>query len=438
MDKRGGILLHTLTKEIQDRQAGDNTNATAISTHATNKSNPHGVTKEQVGLGNVDNTSDLDKPISTATQNALNLKADKSEISSLYRPKGSVATVNDLPTNAQVGDVYDVQSTGMNYVWTGTKWDELGAIIDLSPYYTKTEVDSALSGKVSKSGDTMTGNLTIQNASARELTLKNTSITKNYEKWKQVGIINGNASDGTIGQIEFLRNTPGGHLGSSIQLTSYNATGGAKYLVLYSFDDGVSQEAYVQHPSWKVGTNDNSDKSLTIKMANSLPSLCHSTGNETWSGTKTFTARPNINRATESGIIYNATDFDRDVTPTEIIRPWDCVMQAKGGVWFGRMTYYVDTNNKRVLSHEIYDTKGTSRLELVSKDGVRYATAPTTPTDATSNEIATANWVNDRFVKKSGDTMSGNLTVQSASAQFITKDTNYAVTDDLPNNYTYG
>lgn len=35
--------------------------------------------KEMVGLGNVDNTSDLEKPISTATQKALNTKSDKSE-----------------------------------------------------------------------------------------------------------------------------------------------------------------------------------------------------------------------------------------------------------------------------------------------------------------------------------------------------------------------
>ncbi len=34
------------------------------------------IVKGDVGLGNVDNTSDLDKPISTATQTALNLKAD--------------------------------------------------------------------------------------------------------------------------------------------------------------------------------------------------------------------------------------------------------------------------------------------------------------------------------------------------------------------------
>ena len=40
-------------------------------------SNPHNTTKSDIGLGNVDNTSDVNKPISLATQNALNLKADK-------------------------------------------------------------------------------------------------------------------------------------------------------------------------------------------------------------------------------------------------------------------------------------------------------------------------------------------------------------------------
>jgi hypothetical protein len=49
-----------------------------VDAHANLTNNPHAVTKAQVGLGNVDNTSDLDKPISTATQSALNLKYDAS------------------------------------------------------------------------------------------------------------------------------------------------------------------------------------------------------------------------------------------------------------------------------------------------------------------------------------------------------------------------
>lgn len=45
--------------------------AADLTAHTGNTSNPHSVTKAQVGLGNADNTSDLDKPISTATQAAL-------------------------------------------------------------------------------------------------------------------------------------------------------------------------------------------------------------------------------------------------------------------------------------------------------------------------------------------------------------------------------
>ena len=54
-----------------------NVTVSSVSTHLSSTINPHGVTKAQVGLGNADNTADLDKPISTATQTALNAKADK-------------------------------------------------------------------------------------------------------------------------------------------------------------------------------------------------------------------------------------------------------------------------------------------------------------------------------------------------------------------------
>lgn len=49
-----------------------------VDTHNSNTSNPHSITKSQIGLGNVDNTSDLNKPISTATRTALNGKANSS------------------------------------------------------------------------------------------------------------------------------------------------------------------------------------------------------------------------------------------------------------------------------------------------------------------------------------------------------------------------
>ncbi|MCM1232118.1 MAG: hypothetical protein NC489_18510 [Ruminococcus flavefaciens] len=43
----------------------------SFNSHIENKNNPHNVTKDQLNLGNVDNTPDLDKPVSKAQRNAI-------------------------------------------------------------------------------------------------------------------------------------------------------------------------------------------------------------------------------------------------------------------------------------------------------------------------------------------------------------------------------
>lgn len=76
-------------------QAGITSNINAVQTnletHINNKSNPHEVTKDQVGLGNVDNTSDANKPISNATQTALNGKFSATDGNALKQ------TIEDMP-----------------------------------------------------------------------------------------------------------------------------------------------------------------------------------------------------------------------------------------------------------------------------------------------------------------------------------------------------
>lgn len=58
-------------------------------------------------------------------------------VASAYKYKGSVATYADLPSSGQeVGDVYDVQTDGMNYAWNGTSWDALGSYVDTSNFWT--------------------------------------------------------------------------------------------------------------------------------------------------------------------------------------------------------------------------------------------------------------------------------------------------------------
>ena len=53
------------------------------STHISNKNNPHGVTKAQIGLDKVDNTADLDKPVSILQQNALDEVENKGKITDI-------------------------------------------------------------------------------------------------------------------------------------------------------------------------------------------------------------------------------------------------------------------------------------------------------------------------------------------------------------------
>jgi len=95
-------LIHThpisgitgLQAELDAKQGAD-----ALADHVTNVSNPHVVTKAQVGLSNVNNTSDANKPISTATQTALDLKASISSVSAWLADKVDSATFTAHTSN---------------------------------------------------------------------------------------------------------------------------------------------------------------------------------------------------------------------------------------------------------------------------------------------------------------------------------------------------
>lgn len=137
-----GILqgnIDTLSGTVSDNyttldgKIGDN--KTAIDNHIADKTNPHEVTKSQVGLGNVDNTSDLNKPISTATQNALdgkvptsrtvNSKALTSDITLTASDVDALpdtTTINDLTTAEQQSALNSgANSTNIGQIATNTQ-----------------------------------------------------------------------------------------------------------------------------------------------------------------------------------------------------------------------------------------------------------------------------------------------------------------------------
>lgn len=73
-DNSEGLITETKLRSGLTSFKDSFTHLDTFETHTGNTSNPHGVTKAQVGLGAVDNTADADKPVSTAQQTALDTK----------------------------------------------------------------------------------------------------------------------------------------------------------------------------------------------------------------------------------------------------------------------------------------------------------------------------------------------------------------------------
>lgn len=107
--------------------------------HLANKSNPHSVTKAQVGLGNADNTSDLDKPISTATQTALDKKADlgddgkvpAAQLPSYVDDVLEFPLVSAFPETGETGKIYVDTTENLTYRWSGTTYVEISQSLAL-------------------------------------------------------------------------------------------------------------------------------------------------------------------------------------------------------------------------------------------------------------------------------------------------------------------
>lgn len=68
----------------------------------------------------------------------------KADISGVYKYKGSVSAYSNLPSSGNTaGDVYNVEADGMNYAWTGSAWDALGAAFEIDSI-TNGEIDDIL------------------------------------------------------------------------------------------------------------------------------------------------------------------------------------------------------------------------------------------------------------------------------------------------------
>lgn len=123
---------------LAGKAAADHTHSYAAASHTHEQTDITGLSNALAGKAAANHThTEYAAASHTHSDYAL-----RSELTTVYRYKGSVAAVANLPTTADVGDVYNVEGdSGQNYAWTGTAWDSLGGSIQIETA-TDTEIDA--------------------------------------------------------------------------------------------------------------------------------------------------------------------------------------------------------------------------------------------------------------------------------------------------------
>ena len=173
-----------------------------------------------------------DAALSAAQGKALKTLIDdlKASVAAALDYKGTKDTYDALPTEGnKKGDVWNVVAAhgttpaGTNYAWDGTQWDPLGGTVDLSGYYTKTQVDDAISTAKTKLE-------TADTALERQITTVTNQLNNKVDKVEGSGLI----SDTDLNQIrtnksdiESLQTSVGGKQdeltpGNAVSITEEN------------------------------------------------------------------------------------------------------------------------------------------------------------------------------------------------------------------------
>jgi hypothetical protein len=168
----------------------------------TNKTitTPAGLVKGDVGLGNVDNTSDANKPVSTATQTALDLKANTSAIAELAQDAVDTAIVAGVGLDKTYDDTantitLDIDSTVATLTGTQTLTNKTLTSPTVSGL---TLSDSGIVFEGSSADDFET-TLTVTNPTADQtLTLPNSTGTVATQEYVDGAVSNSEVDQSTL------------------------------------------------------------------------------------------------------------------------------------------------------------------------------------------------------------------------------------------------
>ena len=213
-----------------------------LTAHINNMDNPHQVTKSHVGLGNVDNTADSEKPVSKEQQSAID---EKYKMANAYTNEKVAQLVNGAPETldtlkevadamAQNKDVVDALNQAI-----GTKADN-GHTHD-DRYYTEAEVNNFLAGKQDK-GTVLMHERTASNA------------------W-----IPGNGNQVTLAYIDV---TPGAYLLIGQLIVPIDTNNGSVSAAVSDRESFADTNVYAEHP-FKSGAYVTANMSYAVNVTQS-------------------------------------------------------------------------------------------------------------------------------------------------------------------------
>lgn len=272
----GDIVWYVVTKEqLANKNYVDLSSKgvkDSLDEHIADKANPHQVTKTQVGLGNVDNTSDMNKPISNTTKTYIDeqdaLKADaaitytKTEVDTKVNSVsggyiGAFATLSDLQaktgmTGGQVAKVMNDSNANKNgdYYYNGSAWIKgYDALTDAKTYtdnaieltknsnliFTAKLIDAYIdhtSGKTYPANDIYTTDYIVLNPQ-KHYTLNQKAVTGFAFFDADKNFVSGNKS--IQKQYDFKSPTNAKYIRVSFKKTDINAA------YLYAIDDVIEQ-----------------------------------------------------------------------------------------------------------------------------------------------------------------------------------------------------
>lgn len=320
--------------------------------------------------------------------NYYNKSQVDSKFTSVYIFKGSVDTIEDLPTEGNiVGDVWNVRKNDTNYAWTSEGWDALGGTAELASL--------TANGLMSKEDFAK-----LQDIEAGAQVNKIETITKRVE----LNVVNKNV---TIPEDIKISDTEPTEEEIMWLDPSEN----------YDFTfDGYSQAQadarFVQKEEGKgLSTNDytNADKT---KVTNLTDYVTGGTGAVTDANAATITLSKknpvNGSASTDTVVINKAT------TTTAGVMSAADKTKLDGLSNYDDSTITQDITNLKANKLETIEVTGTGNvITTVTKNGTKIAFAKgiTAMTQDTSDA---------RYVKKTGDTMSGRLNIKTPASTGFT------------------